>query len=294
MKIQYLNGGLANQIFQYIFVRYAELTNPQDEPWFFDDSFFFVNHVHNGYELEKVFGLKLNLLSQNFEPDVWNEFIENKKNGCSIPQSFKNLGFDMIMITEFENYKEHNPFDGQIYHVPGNTFLPDITALKEEFIYYHGYWLHPNYFNTYQDVFKRELAFPPIMDERNLAYANHILSSQSVAIHIRRGDYINLGWASSIEYYHSKTTEILARTPDATFFIFSDDIPWCKENCDALGFTLPHETVFVEGNIQGKNYIDLKLMSMCKIMLIGRSAFSYLAMLMNNNLEYFIFDETGR
>lgn len=55
MKIQYLNGGLANQVFQYIFVRYAELTYPDCGLWIFDDSFFFTTHVHNGYELDKVF-----------------------------------------------------------------------------------------------------------------------------------------------------------------------------------------------------------------------------------------------
>ena len=94
MKIQYLNGGLANQAFQYIFVRYAELSHPEAEPWFFDDSFFFVNNVHNGYELDKVFGLHLNLLSQNFDTETWTQFIENKKKGISVPQSFKNLGFE--------------------------------------------------------------------------------------------------------------------------------------------------------------------------------------------------------
>lgn len=92
MKIQYLNGGLANQVFQYIFVRFAELYNPQNEPWFIDDSFFFLNNVHNGYELEKVFGIQANLLSRHFDSDVWAEFIKNKKNGFSIAQSFKNLG----------------------------------------------------------------------------------------------------------------------------------------------------------------------------------------------------------
>ena len=62
MKIQYLNGGLANQVFQHIFVRFAEITYPNSGPWFFDDSLFFVNNVHNGYELENVFGLKLNTM----------------------------------------------------------------------------------------------------------------------------------------------------------------------------------------------------------------------------------------
>lgn len=30
MKIQFLNGGLANQAFQYIFARYYELSHPGD------------------------------------------------------------------------------------------------------------------------------------------------------------------------------------------------------------------------------------------------------------------------
>lgn len=289
MKIQYLNGGLANQVFQYIFVRYAELSHPETEPWFFDDSFFFVNNVHNGYELEKVFGLHLNLLSQNFDTETWTQFLENKKNGISIPQSFRNLGFDMKMITEFENYKEHNPFDGTVYHVPGNTFVPEITGLQDDFLYYHGYWLHPEWLNHYHDIFTKELSLPPIKGEQNEEYARQIMNSHSVAVHIRRGDYVQLGWATDTDRYLAKTKELLAQYPDVAFFIFSDDIPWCKAHSEELGFTLPSDTIFIEGNNKGTNYIDLHLMSLCNIMLIGRSAFSYLAMLLNNRLENCIF-----
>lgn len=289
MKIQYLNGGLANQVFQYIFVRYAQLSHPESDDWFFDDSFFFVNDVHNGYELEKVFGLRLNLLSRHFDTETWMQFIENKKQGISIPQSFKSLGFDMKMITEFENYKEHNPFDGVIYRVPGNAFLPEITALQDEFLYYHGYWLHPEWFRHFRDIFLKELALPPIHDEKNQKYGEMILHTHSVAVHIRRGDYVRLGWASDAALYLEKTKEILTRYPDVTFFIFSDDISWCKENQEALGFALPTQTIYIEGNDKGANYIDLHLMSLCNIMLIGKSAFGYLGMLLNKRLEECIF-----
>ena len=288
MKIQFLNGGLANQALQYIFVRFAELTHPENEPWFFDDSFFFVNNIHNGYELEKVFDLKLNLLSKTFDADVWEEFIENKRNGISIPQSFKNLGFDMQMIAEFDNYKEHNPFDGTVHRVPGNMFLPQITDIDKEFLYYHGYWLHPKWFTAYSDIFRKELTFPPISDERNRDYATQILDTISAAVHIRRGDYVTLGWDTSPDYYLEKTKEILDRYPDATFFVFSDDIPWCKEHKEELGLHLPHNTVFVEGNTHGQSYLDLQLMSMCRIIVSGKSSFSYLAFLLNNRIEYFV------
>ncbi len=76
MKIQYLNGGLANQIFQYIFVRYAQLSFPEQDIWYLDDSFFFINQVHNGYELEHIFRLKPNLLSKYFDSDICNQLLE--------------------------------------------------------------------------------------------------------------------------------------------------------------------------------------------------------------------------
>ena len=204
MKIQYLNGGLANQIFQYIFVRHAQLSCQCPEEWFFDDSFFFLNQIHNGYELGHIFHLEPNLLSQYFDSDIWNQLIEEKRNGGSIPQSFKNLGFDIIMITEFENYREHNPFDGQIYRIPGNTFVPEIIKADNEFVYYHGYWQHPGWFRSYQPLLKKELSFPPIEDDRNRFYASQILNSKSIAVHIRHGDYAEFGWASKTDYYLQK------------------------------------------------------------------------------------------
>ena len=62
MRIQLINGGLGNQVFQYIFMRFAERYSP-GEVWYLDDSAFFLGRQHNGYELEKVFGIKANLLS---------------------------------------------------------------------------------------------------------------------------------------------------------------------------------------------------------------------------------------
>lgn len=292
MKIQYLNGGLANQVFQYIFVRYAELSGANPMSWFFDDSFFELHNVHNGYELEKVFGLKLNLLSNYFEPEIWQQFIQNKKQGISIPQCFKNLGFDIQMITEFDNYKEHNPFNGTIYHVPANSFLPELTTIEHDFLYFHGYWLNPQWFRSYAPIFKKELSFPAITQEDsvNYEYMLQICNTKSVALHIRRGDYVTLGWDSACSFYAKHVKEILSNYPDANFFVFSDDILWCQRNLLALGLSLPKNVVYITGNDSGRNYRDLQLMSMCKIMLIGKSAFGYLAMLLNEHLEYSILD----
>lgn len=285
MKIQYLNGGLANQVFQYIFVRFAELHNPQSDPWLIDDSFFFVQNVHNGYELEKVFGIQANLLSKYFEEDVWQELIRNKKSGISIPQAFKNMGVDIQMVSEASNYPEHNPFDGNIYQIHTNEFHPEITCLPLPNIYYHGYWINTGWFHAYADILRKELTFPLIDDERNTDYATQISNSLSIGVHIRRGDYVTIGWTLENNYYLQSMTALIKKYPKAAFFIFSDDLDWCESHAHELGFDLTNRIVYVKGNNHGQNFRDLQLMSMCKGLLMSNSAFCFLAALLNTNLE---------
>ena len=109
MKLVFLNGGLANQAFQYIFYRCAELTNGNEE-WILDDSFFFLNDVHNGYELDKVFGVKPKLISEYFDRDVWEYMLELKRNGKSIPQIFLDNGENIIKLLEANYASNWNPF----------------------------------------------------------------------------------------------------------------------------------------------------------------------------------------
>ena len=287
MRIQYLNGGLANQVFQYIFVRFAELYYPEGGPWFLDDSFFFVNQVHNGYELERVFGIQANLLSRYFDADVWQESIANKKKGISIAQSFANLGFPIEMIAETANYKEHNPFNGKVYRIPSNEFHPEITKFPGDTIYYHGYWIDASWFRSYKDILRKELSFPPITDSRNQNYAGQIASSQSIGIHIRRGDYATLGWTLPNSYYSESIKNVLTEYPDSFLFVFSDDLDWCRRNADLLGLNLTSNVVYVEGNKENLSYCDMQLMSICNGLIMSNSAFCYLAALLSKNAAIF-------
>lgn len=288
MKIQFLNGGLANQVFQYIFLRYAELYNPQTEPCFLDDSFFFVNNVHNGYELEKVFGIKANLLSKAFDEDVWEEFITRKKQGISIPQTLKDFGTDIIMYAETSNHKHFNPFDGKIYTLyNANEFHPELTRINYPNIYYHGYWINKNWLESYKDIILKELTFPAITLPSALNYANQIVSESAVAVHIRRGDYVDIGWDLGLDYYKNTVAKVAEQYSNFTLFVFSDDLEWCREHAKELGFDRVPQIVYVSGNTGENSYIDMQLMSMCEGMIISNSAFSYLAALMNKKLKFY-------
>ncbi len=284
LKIQFLNGGLANQVFQYIFARYYELSH-SGEIMYMDDSYFALNMVHNGYELEKVFGLKPHMLSELFDEEVWEYILSEKRKGKSVPQILLDNGEPFIMVSELNSYNSFNPFNGEVYLVK-ETFNPKIQDIPEN-VYYHGYWVNKEWFigeGGYEEIFRKELQFPPMEDDRNRRWQEDIVTGNSVSIHIRRGDYVSLGYAFDIQIYHELIDRYIKDcSNDWTLYVFSDDIAWCRTNSEALGLNLFRRTVFVEGNTQGNNFRDIQLMSQCKGMIISNSSFCYLAALLNTN-----------
>ena len=80
---------------------------------------------------------------------------------------------------------------------------------------------------------------------------------------------------------------MLDEYPDAKFFVFSDDLAWCRRNADKMGLNLAGETVYIAGNEGEKSYIDMQLLSMCKGMIRSRdSSFSQVAGWLNKDLRF--------
>lgn len=281
LKIQFLNGGLANQAFQYIFARYYELSHP-GEIMYMDDSYFAVSTVHNGYELEKVFGIRPHMVSELFDGDVWQYMLDERREGKSIPQLLRDNGSDIIIISEMENiYRTFNPFDGKIFVPDGRGYIPEVLDFRGN-VYYHGYWICRSWFDRYKDTFLKEFSFPEIQEDKNRRLMNDIMEKQSLSIHVRRGDYVGLKLAFAARNYKALIdmwTKDMGTEWD--LFVFSDDIGWCRANSEEMGLGIFKSVSFVEGNTAGKNYIDLQLMSRCKGMITSNSAFSFLAVLLN-------------
>lgn len=287
MKIQFLNGGLANQVFQYIFARYYELSHPGDI-MYLDDSYFALHTVHNGYELGGVFGLKPHMLSECFDQEVWDYILEERRAGKSVPQILADNKIGIYMIYEADNYADFNPFNGIRCPTKCSEFHPEVLDAPGD-VYYHGYWINREWFARYRDVFLEELKFPEITDAKNLEYRDRIRNTRSVSVHVRRGDYVKLGIAEKPEYYRFYCRRFAGGMPDKwELFVFSDDLTWCREHQEELGFDAFEKVTFVDGNVRERSYIDLQLMSMCKGMILSNSAFCYLAALLNTGLEYYI------
>lgn len=286
IKVQFLNGGLGNQVFQWIFARYYELSHP-GETMYLDDSYFAIDTVHNGYELEKVFGLHPSMVSEFYSDEDWKKILNMKRNGKSIPQITMEQGLPTVMIAEADNYPQWNPFNGQVAQIPCNQYFPEILDQDMDgILYYHGYWINGKWFGKYKDIFRKELTFPPIPDTKNKEYMDYILSHKSVSLHIRRGDFVSLGWAfGDSEYLSLNKFYVQNYGDDWSVIVFSDDIEWCKENSEALGINLYQDQLYIEGNMGGNNYIDMQLMASCQGMIVSNSSFCYLAALLNTRAE---------
>jgi len=141
----------------------------------------------------------------------------------------------------------------------------------------HGYWQSFLYFAGIEDVLRRELAFRCVPDAANADLAREIASCQSVGLHIRRGDYVaspffNATLGTPEPDYHRAAAEfMISRLGGApTFFVFSDDPAWVREN-----LRLPGPMKVVDLN-QGRAAIDdLRLMSACRNFITANSSFSW-------------------
>ena len=308
MDIVFMDGGLGNQAFQYIFARYLEIA--KNTRVFIDDMYFSLHKdtirkniegkpansidksVHNGYEIEYVFpnASKTLLLSEYFGADVWEYMTSVAKESAlkdlSVPRQLIKKGMDLSLLFEAVDVTNLSGLTCPLLNTPGNLYNSAVALLREN-IYFYGYWLNPGWITRYKNIILKDLSFRPIEDELNKQYESEIRRSFSIGVHIRRGDFVRFQWVLPESYYHSTLTQLSKILPNAKFFIFSDDLEWCKENMKQLGI-LKKSAIFVEGNYDYKNnYIDVQLMAMCNVLVVGRSSFSYLASMLNQTPGFY-------
>ena len=116
----------------------------------------------------------------------------------------------------------------------------------------------------------RELSPINLMNDLGFAYLESINRSNSVSLHVRRGDYLNLKniGVLDVDYYMKAVEYIRTIVENPTFYIFSDDLEWCKNN---LGFL--DDCIYVDRT--QTEIDDLQLMSYCRHNIIANSSFSF-------------------
>ena len=191
-------------------------------------------------------------------------------------------------ITYYESHFNHSPdIAHREFQLP--CFVDGLTYATEDGLtrvnqweykpnreykdsFFFGDWQKMSFFHGIDLGLKLRDEF--ISDQaRTMAEAMHRVNS--VAIHIRRTDYVNLGWALDMSYYN-RAINIIRRNMEApVFYIFSDDMEWAFNNIIGVNEVYVHEDTLN----------DIWLMSQCKHNIIANSTFSFWAAYLNENPE---------
>lgn len=139
-----------------------------------------------------------------------------------------------------------------------------------------GYFQTPSYFADIEGELRNELDLSQLTWENqivDLADALHD-DSESVAIHVRRTDYIGNSDAEvcGANYYYRALEEMRSYLSRPTFHIFSDDPEWCVEN-----FSCPDMVVHTDSASISDPLLDLYLMSKARHHIIANSSYSWWA-----------------
>lgn len=262
MKIVLPFWGLGNVMFQYAFL--CELRTRSEE------GCCFLLHKkmrfeHNGYELSKLFKVApykgLNFIQRGYIHFV--EFLGS----LGLPH-FKLIRFFFREVSVKENF----------------IYYDDVFQHSHENCYFRGTWQSPLYFihakQEILDTFK--------FDKKMISsYTESILNSiestpNSVSLHVRRGDYLNpkfegLSRCCTLEYFDRAIQYMQNHLKTPTFYIFSDDIDYVKENIKA------ENIIFVDGNKGDDSWQDMFLMSSCHHNIIANSTFSWWGAFLNSH-----------
>ena len=284
-----LNGGLGNQIGNYVFAQFL---------------------------IDK--GLEVKFLVTKDE-NLDRTFVLDKFNTCMELASIEDIEAFIAQNPPFSYYKHllnNVLFNNKAYF---NSLYKVLARIRKEYGLYPK--KTPSFLSktvSYNDVLKYGLnqgavcdCYSPIpefndenfkekmretlfsrererfMDIKNLSLLEKIKNTEnSVGVHIRRGDFLKYGIpVVKPEFILEKIKYMTENLEGTKFFIFSDSIDWAKEYLKTLD-----NIEFADINDETRGYLDFSLMNECKHRIYSASSFSKWLQYLNpytDSLEFF-------
>ncbi len=242
---------------------------------------------------------KLRILGKDARLDLsW--FDKEAQKNMLAPRALELTGFPGLEMTEaapsdVRRLKGPGGIAGRILNKLGlaKTFTesrmyhPEIFDMEERYL--EGYFACNKYYADILPELREDFRFPESKDERINEKNAAVLKSMEekgtfpVAVHIRRGDYLDsanaglLGGICTPQYYESAVRYLEKLEGDADagairFFIFSDD----PEFAAAQSYGTKGQPVTVcDWNTGSDSMLDMMLMSRCRGLIAANSTFSF-------------------
>ncbi|MFV5698717.1 alpha-1,2-fucosyltransferase [Flavobacterium sp. ZT3R17] len=261
MDVVVIFNGIGNQMSQYAFYLQKKKIN---------SSTYLISscHEHNGLEIDSVFDI------------AWNERFIDKA---------LNILFRLLMtrrlriITSPLKYLLKLTGTKVIEENFNYNFNPEYLKPTKGITFYIGGWHNEKYFvNIKNDVLK-SFSFSKEIDKVSLAIAKEMSEKESVAIHVRRGDYLNeaninlFGKVCTKSYFEKAINIMNDQIKLPHYYVFSNDIAWVKENLNLERVT------YITHNSGENSWRDIFLMTNCKYNIVANSSFSWWGAWLNKN-----------
>jgi hypothetical protein len=262
MIVTRLQGGLGNQMFQFAFAYILSRKNI-DSIIYYDDRQLANNDntfLDNGIVRRKFALNHFCLNIQKWDSSQDSIFFPTNLFDRSLKKLRQIFGKTSLLFEETASYNH------------------SILKRAKGDIYCVGYWQAEPYYTNYRHELRQLFSFERIISESIEKIQSSIKSAfkGSVSVHVRRGDYLAKAAADihpvcTQEYYDYAITTMEASVDNVNcYFIFSDDIDWCKQN-----LSFKKLVYFVSEDKSIGDVGELYLMTLCEHHIIANSSFSW-------------------
>lgn len=267
-----ISGGLGNQLFQYATAFAVAKTK--------NDAIRLNTFLYEDFQLQKRLGItvrefQLNKFDLNPECDCFNVKYFNSIWGKLLTRIGKIKSIGQLYNTKFYKEKNSYQFENNIFNYKKNEYLC-------------GFFQSWKYFDQYKKELKKQFRVKDeFISDSAKEICNQCMSQNSIAIHIRRGDYVSsTEWLIDEKFYIESIKEIEKKYSDVSLKLYVF--------CDQDGFA---EDLFSEyKNVTYitalKKYTDIEefwIMKSCRNHIISNSSFSWWAAYLCENKKQIVY-----
>ena len=268
MIILNLRGGLGNQLFQFSYA-YILSKRHGNEKIFLSTFYQKREPINRGICLNRLKCDGQFTILPMIVDDVLSIYLKLKKEIVK-----KIIGKDKVTLASMAKYGIY--VADEIYRYQG---YPDSRKWIKNI---DGYFQSARYFGRYAEELKKIL-LPKTCGKKNSliqTLEKEINGSNSICLHIRRGDYTSDQWRSSLlicdeQYYIKAIRYMKEKVVDPIFFVFTnstEDIDWVRDN-----YHLEDLASIYYVDSKGTDIDDFDLMINCKHFILSNSSFSWWA-----------------
>lgn len=257
MVVVGINGGLGNQMFQYAL--YLKLKSLGKDAYIDDE--ILVSKLNNTSAL-KIF-------------DVFD--LEYKKCDKRMVRKLADVSMAPLSRARRKFFGARDRKDTLYTEKLDYNYSEEVYNLDNKYL--SGYWQTERYFSDIRGIINKNFTFR-IPEEEVGSILSKINSTNSVSLHLRRGDYVGNSVYDNIcnEAYYKNAIDCIKGYVDTPhFFVFSDDPSYARERYSGEEFTIVDS---FKGN---RSHYDMFLMTKCKHNIVANSSFSWWGAWLNKN-----------